>query len=324
MSLPPSATSAVELAPAEADFLAEMVAGLSRQPRLLPYKFFYDEHGSDLFLKICETPEYYVTRTEMQILRDFGSEMAATVGDGIELIGLGTGAGTKTGLLLEHLRNPVAYVPVDISTELLAQSSARFRQRFPDLEVLPISADYLQPVELPTPRRQPKKRVVYFPGSTIGNFEPAQALDFLQRIRRVSKKNDGLLIGVDLKKDRAVLEAAYNDRAGVTAQFNLNLLVRANRELGADFDLAQWRHRAVFNEAQSRIEMQLISQTAQTVNLGDESFHFDAGEIVTTEYSYKHSREAFTELAAQAGFTFQKLWTDDRQLFGIFYFSVTE
>ncbi len=324
MSNPDGAPSALELPPAEADFLAEMIAGLSQRPRLLPYKFFYDEHGSDLFQKICETPEYYVTRTEMKILSEHGPEIGDALGDGLELIGLGTGAGTKTRLLLENLRDPIAYVPVDISTEQLAQSAALFRKQFPNLEVLPVSADYLQPVELPTPEREPKQRVVYFPGSTIGNFEPADALNFLTRIRRVSKSGAGLLIGVDLKKDPAILEAAYNDGAGVTAAFNLNLLVRANRELGADFDLEHWRHRAVFNEKASRIEMQLISQKAQVAHLGDQEFEFDAGEIVTTEYSYKHSREAFTALANQAGFTFQKLWTDDRQLFGVFYFTVAE
>jgi L-histidine Nalpha-methyltransferase len=312
------------LEPADADFLSEALAGLSRSPRTLPCKFFYDERGSELFQQICELPEYYVTRTELQILEKNGTEIAEELGAGLELIGLGTGAGTKTRLLLEKLRDPVAYVPVDISKEQLEQSSILFRKLFPNLEVLPVCADYLQPVTLPIPSRSPAHRVTYFPGSTIGNFEPGEARSFLQRVQRICAPGDGLLIGVDLKKDRRILERAYNDAAGVTAEFNINLLVRANRELGADFDLAHWHHRAVFNEKESRIEMHLISDIAQTVHLGGREFPFAAGETIITEFSYKHSREAFNALAAEIGFDFRKLWTDDDQLFGVFLFQVNE
>ncbi len=319
--IPTVTESVLDLEPATADFLAEAIAGLSASPRTLPCKFFYDERGSELFQKICELPEYYVTRAELQILKNQGRDIAKHIGPGIELIGLGTGAGTKTRLLLDELREPIAYVPVDISKEQLRQSSAQFRKLFPDLEVLPVCADYLQPVTLPTPIRKPVRKVVYFPGSTIGNFEPNVALDFLQRIRRVSGEEGGLLIGVDLKKDRNILERAYNDAQGVTAQFNLNLLTRANRELSADFDLKHWKHRAIYNAEAGRIEMHLISEADQTVHIADHEFHFHAGEKIVTEYSYKHSQQGFATLAAQADFHLAHMWTDDRNLFGVFYFT---
>jgi dimethylhistidine N-methyltransferase len=319
----PAQSSVPALEPASADFLTEAVAGLSESPRTLPCKFFYDERGSELFLEICDLPEYYVTRTELLILKEHGTEIGDELGAGLELIGLGTGTGTKTRLLIEKLRDPIAYVPVDISREQLEQSSALFRKLFPTLEVLPVCADYLQPVALPLPGRPPARRVIYFPGSTIGNFEPLDARAFLRRVRRICAPGDGLLIGVDLKKDRQILEQAYNDKAGVTAQFNLNLLVRANRELGADFDLSRWHHRAVFNEKESRIEMHLVSEVAQTVRLGEGEFHFTAGETIITEFSYKHSRASFIALARAAGFDFRKLWTDDEQLFGVFLFQVS-
>ena len=316
-----STESVLDLEPASADFLAEVIAGLSASPRTLPCKFFYDERGSELFQKICELPEYYVTRAELQILKNQGRDIARYLGPGIQLIGLGTGVGTKTRLLLDELQAPIAYVPVDISKEQLRQSSAQFRKLFPDLEVLPVCADYLQPVILPTPTRQPVRKVIYFPGSTIGNFEPDVALDFLQRIRRVSGEDGGLLIGVDLKKDRNILESAYNDAQGVTAQFNLNLLRRANRELGADFDLAYWKHRAIYNAEAGRIEMHLVSETQQTVHIAGHEFHFRDGEKIVTEYSYKHSQEGFSALAAQADFRLAHMWTDEAHLFGVFYFT---
>ncbi|MDP9253460.1 MAG: L-histidine N(alpha)-methyltransferase [Verrucomicrobiota bacterium] len=314
--------SVPSLEPASSDFLAETLAGLSRAPRTLPCKFFYDERGAELFQKICELPEYYVTRTELKILKEQRTEIASALGDGVELIGLGTGAGTKTCILLEELRDPVAYVPVDISKEQLEQSTVLFHQLFPGLEILPVCADYLQPVVLPTPERKPAHKVVYFPGSTIGNFEPREASDFLRRINRVCGKNGGLLIGVDLRKDRRILEAAYNDRQGVTAQFNLNLLARANRELGADFHLSRWKHRAIYNSEAGRIEMHLISETDQVVHIANHEFRFRAGEKIITEFSYKHTADGFTALAAQAGFRREHLWTDGAQLFGVFYFSV--
>ncbi len=316
-----TARSVPELEPANGTFLAEAIAGLSSSPRTLPCKFFYDERGSDLFQKICDLPEYYVTRTELQILKTHGRDIAKHVGPGIELIGLGTGAGTKTRLLLDELEEPVAYVPVDISGEQLQQSSELFRKLFPDVEVLPVCADYLRPVVLPTPKRKPTRKVIYFPGSTIGNFEPDIALDFLRRIRRVCGDDGGLLIGVDLQKAHDVLERAYNDAQGITAQFNLNLLTRLNRELGADFDLNYWKHRAIYNAEAGRIEMHLVSERAQTIHLGDRQFHFERGATIVTEFSYKHTPEGFAAIAARADFDLAHLWTDDARLFGVFYFT---
>ena len=307
--------------PATSDLLSDVIAGLFFNPRTLPCKYFYDERGAALFRKICELPEYYITRTEIDILDRHRAEIASQLGLNIELIGLGTGAGTKTRILIEALERPAAYIPVDISEKQLRKSTALFGKILPDLEILPVCADYLQPVVLPSPRHKPARNVVYFPGSTIGNFEPNEALEFLRRIANVSGRGGGLLIGVDLQKDQSVIEAAYNDNAGVTAQFNLNLLARLNREIGADFDLGQWRHRAIYNSEAGRIEMYLISTTDQTVHIGDREFRFRGGEKILTEHSYKHTPEGFIALARQAGFDFVKLWTDDARLFGVFYFS---
>lgn len=310
----------LDLEPAATDFLAQAIAGLSRSPRTLPSKFFYDERGSDLFQQICELPEYYITRTETEILRDHGAEMAASIGANAELVGFGTGAGIKTRMLLEHLENPIAYVPVDISKQRLIESAEALQSAMPTLEVLPVCADYLQPLRLPTPSRRPDHVAVYFPGSTIGNLEPAIARDFLTRVCRLCGRSGGLIIGVDLQKSKEILEAAYNDATGVTAQFNLNLLVRANRELGANFDLACWRHRAIYNEQEGRIEMHLISEGEQRVTIGNHSFRFAPGEKIITEYSYKHTREGFAALAAAAGFRLSRTWTDPRELFAVFHF----
>jgi dimethylhistidine N-methyltransferase len=303
------------------DLLSDVIAGLSSDPRTLPCKYFYDERGAALFQKICELPEYYVTRTEIDILGRYNAEIAAQLGPNIELIGLGTGAGTKTRILIEGLENPAVYVPIDISEKQLRKSSMRFQKIFPNLEILPVCADYLQPVVLPAPRHKAARNVVYFPGSTIGNFEPDEALQFLQRIANVCGRGGGLLIGVDLQKDQSVIEAAYNDEAGVTAQFNLNLLSHINRETGANFDLNKWEHRAIYNSEAGRIEMYLISIADQTVRIQDREFHFHAGERILTEHSYKHTPEGFIALARRAGFDFVKLWTDHARLFGVFYFS---
>jgi dimethylhistidine N-methyltransferase len=312
----------LDLELAKSDFLNEVIKGLSSGPRTLPCKFFYDERGAQLFQKICELPEYYITRTELEILRIRGAEIASELGSQIELIGLGTGAGTKTRILLEELNEPAVYIPIDISKKQLQRSTARFHEIFPRLEILPVCADYLEHFELPLPRRPSSRSVVYFPGSTIGNFEPNAATAFLRRLVDLCGPDGGLLIGVDLQKDRHVIEAAYNDSQGVTAEFNLNLLARANRELDADFDLRRWSHRAIYNPIQGRIEMYLISETDQSVRIEDRQFHFHAAEKILTEYSYKHTPEGFAALAHNAGFEFQKMWTDDARLFGVFYFTV--
>ncbi len=308
---------------ATSDFLADVVAGLSQEPRTLPCKYFYDAHGSELFQKICELPEYYVTRTELDILDRNRADIASQLGPKVELIGLGTGAGTKTRILIEALDEPAVYIPVDISEEQLRESTPLFQKMFPNLEILPVCADYLQRVVLPSPRHKSERRIVYFPGSTVGNFEPSEALEFLRRIANVCRGGGGLLIGVDLKKDPQVLEAAYNDGAGVTAEFNLNLLNRINRELGADFDLNQWRHEAIYNSAAGRIEMHLVSGMDQLVRLNEQKFHFQQGDRIITEFSYKYSPDEFATLAAKVGFEFIRMWTDDKRLFGLFYFTTS-
>jgi dimethylhistidine N-methyltransferase len=321
MKSAPGGVSVLDLEPAPSDFLEQALAGLSSSPRTLPSKFFYDERGSDLFQEICELPEYYVTRTETQILRRHGAEIAESIGECAELVGFGTGAGVKTRMLLDHLQNLIAYVPVDISKQRLTESAEALSREMPALEILPVCADYLQPFELPTPSRKPAHIAVYFPGSTIGNMQPEVARNFLQRVCRLCGRSGGLIIGVDLQKSTKVLEAAYNDRAGMTAAFNLNMLARANRELGADFDLSQWRHRAIYNRKAHRIEMHLISQRAQTAHLGGREFHFEPNEKIVTEFSYKHTIEGFSALAASAGFQLARVWTDPEQLFAVFHFT---
>jgi dimethylhistidine N-methyltransferase len=322
MRSPVSQAALTDVSAENSAFLQQVVTGLSRKPAALPCKFFYDERGAQLFRKICELPEYYITRAELQILRIQGGQIAAALGERIELIGLGTGAGTKTRILIDELTDPVVYIPIDISSEQLRNSTARFQTLFPRLTVLPICADYLEPFELPLPRPPSLRSVVYFPGSTIGNFEPAAAIGFLSRLAELAGTDGGLLIGVDLQKDPAVIERAYNDSAGTTAEFNLNLLVRANRELGSNFDLANWQHRAIYNQTEGRIEMYLVSAANQSVWVGGREFAFSIGERILSEYSYKYAPEGLSRLAAQAGFRFQQLWTDTDRLFGLFYFTV--
>ncbi len=321
MSSAAGGVTLLDLEPATSDFLEQAIAGLAGSPRTLPSKFFYDERGSDLFLQISELPEYYVTRTETEILRHYGAEIAESIGDNAELVGFGTGAGMKTRMLLDHLRNLIAYVPVDISKQHLTESAEALSREMPSLEILPVCADYLQPIELPTPSRKPAHIAVYFPGSTIGNLKPDVAQHFLQRVCRLCGESGGLIIGVDLQKPTEVLEAAYNDSAGVTAEFNLNLLVRANRELGADFELPNWRHRAVYNEEASRIEMHLISAAEQIVHLGGQEFRFLPNEKIITEFSYKYTVEGFSALARLAGFQLARFWTDPQKLFAVFHFT---
>jgi dimethylhistidine N-methyltransferase len=315
-------TKAVVDLAAKQNFRDEVIAGLTSSPRSLPCKYFYDDRGAKLFQKICELPEYYITRSEISILRLHSADIAAALGPDIELIGLGTGAGTKTRILLEELQTPRVYIPIDISKEQLEKSSARFRQKFPDLQILPVCADYLEAFELPLPRKLSARSIIYFPGSTIGNFEPDAAVAFLERLVELAGEPGGLLIGVDLQKDRDVIERAYNDSADVTAAFNLNLLARINRELGADFHLTNWEHRAIYNETAGRIEMYLVSRTKQAAQIEDRQFDFATGEQILTEYSYKHTPAGFALLAQKAGFHFEKLWTDHRRWFGVFYFRI--
>lgn len=314
----------LDLEPISEDFLAEVIEGLGSSPPSLPCKFFYDERGAELFQQICELPEYYITRAETEILRRYGAEMAESVGENAELVGFGTGAGVKTRMLLENLKNPIAYVPVDISKQRLMESAAALSRAMPALEILPVCADYLQEIELPRPLRKADHVAVYFPGSTIGNLEPPLARDFLQRVCNLCGKSGGLIIGVDLQKPKKRIEAAYNDSAGITAAFNLNLLVRLNRELSSDFQLSQWRHRAIYNEDAGRIEMHLVCEADQMVHIDGSKFRFRRGEFIITEFSYKHTPEGFATLALSAGFQLANTWTDSQQLFAVFHFTVAE
>ncbi len=297
----------------------EILDGLRGQPKQVSPKFFYDELGSQLFDEICEQPEYYPTRTELDIMEDNLDEIAGLLGPAVSLIEYGSGSSTKTRLLLDRLQEPTAYVPVDISKEHLASAAERLAAEYPDVEVLPVCTDFTKPFALPALNRAAARNVVYFPGSTIGNFNMDDALNLLKVMRSEAGDDGGLLIGVDLIKSREILEPAYNDVAGVTADFNLNLLRRLNREHDADFELDKFRHEAVYDEDQNRIEMRLIALTEHTVNVGDEEFAFEAGEHIVTEHSHKFGVEQFAELAARAGFDVRSVWTDDDALFSVQY-----
>ena len=303
-----------------ANFAEEALQGLTQTPKTLPCKFFYDAHGSHLFDRICVLDEYYPTRTEMGIMQAHAHEMSALLGDHCRLVEYGSGSSLKTRVLLDHAQRLASYVPIDISREHLERTAQKLAQAYPHLPILPVCADYTQPFSLP--QEGAGRTVVYFPGSTVGNFAAEQARDFLARIAQVCGPGGGLLIGVDLKKPAAVLNAAYNDQEGVTAAFNLNLLVRMNRELGADFALAQWAHRAFYNSAEGRIEMHLVSRCPQTVTLGGRGIAFGAGETIHTESSYKYAVDEFAALAERAGFEVQQVWTDSGHLFSVQYLSV--
>lgn len=309
----------VEIPQPVSDERAEILVGLRGRPKRIAPKFFYDERGSQLFDAICEQPEYYPTRTELGIMQENLPEMAALIGPSVSLIEYGSGSSLKTRLLLDHLQTPAAYVPVDISREHLANAAERLAEEFPGVEVLPVCTDFTQPFEIPETKRPVRRHVVYFPGSTIGNFARREALRLMQVMRDEAGDDGGLLIGVDLVKPREILEPAYNDAAGVTADFNLNLLRRLNREHDADFDLDRFRHQAVYDEKNDRIEMRLIALEPQTVKINGEQVEFRAGEYIVTEHSHKFRVDQFTELAGEAGFVAREVWTDDEELFSVHY-----
>jgi dimethylhistidine N-methyltransferase len=307
-----------DFSPDDAVMLQDVLRGLALPQKNIPSLYFYDQRGSELFDAITELPEYYPTRTEIGILERHGAEMAAALGPGVRLIELGSGSALKTELLLARLKDPAAYVPVEISREHLMASAARIAADFPGLEVLPVTADFTEPYELPEPTlRRVERNVAFFPGSTIGNFPRPMAADLLANTCREVGPGGAMLIGVDLVKDRETLERAYNDAAGVTAEFNLNLLVRLNRELGADFDVGAFRHQAVWDEEAARIEMRLISTRDQRVTVAGRAFDFAAGEVLVTEYSHKYKPEAFRRLAQGAGFVLARTWTDRDGLFSV-------
>lgn len=312
-----------DLEPPVDDFRAEVLRGLQAPHKTLPPKYFYDDTGARLFEEICELPEYYPTRTEIGILERHGAEMAQRLGSGVMLVEYGSGASVKVRILLNHLDSPAAYVPIDVAKSQLVQTAADLAKSYPGLEVLPVCADYMGNLELPAPSRPPSRTAGFFPGSTIGNLEPAEADRFLRGAAGLCGPQGGMLIGVDLEKDVLILEPAYNDQAGVTAAFNLNVLEHINRELGANFDLGAFRHRAVYNTSQHRIEMRLISKRPQIVHVGEAAIEFDEDEAITTEYSYKYSLESFRQAANRAGFEVEKVWTDEANLFSVQLLRVT-
>ena len=307
-----------DLAPAEESFRDAVLGGLTRRAKSIPCRFLYDERGSALFEEICELPEYYLTRTEMAILGDCVDEIGALTGRHAQLIEFGSGASRKVRLLLEALSDPGAYVAIDISREPLRRAAEEVAADFPEVPVVAVCADYLQPLRLPSlPARGDGRRLGFFPGSTIGNFTPEAAVDFLAGCRRVIGRGGALLVGVDLKKAPELLDAAYNDRAGVTAAFNLNLLERINRELDADFDLDRFAHDAFYNEAAGRIEIYIRSLADQIVTVAGRAIRFTAGERIHTEDSCKYTIAEFQRLAARGGFRPVRHWTDPADLFSV-------
>lgn len=302
---------------AHEQFRADVLAGLSRPHKRLPSKYFYDAAGSQLFDRITEVDEYYPTRTELAIMRRHAAAMAARCGPRCLLVELGAGSLVKVRLLLDELDRPAGYVPVDVSGEHLRGAANELAADYPTLAVHPVVADFTRPFELPPVPAS--RRVVYFPGSTIGNFDPAEADELLARVARLVGPGGGLLLGIDLRKDPAVLEPAYNDARGVTAAFNRNLLVRINRELGADFDPLAFRHRAFYNRERSRIEMHLVSVTEQRAHVGNATFTFRAGETIHTENSYKYDLTELARRAAACGLHADETWTDPQGYFAVLY-----
>lgn len=306
--------------PAHIGFYADVVAGLAQRPKRLPCKYFYDRRGSQLFEAICRLDEYYLTRTELAIMRRYAGQIADQIGPDAMLIELGSGSSTKTRLLLDHLKEPAAYVPVDISGSHLKATAGRLRSDYRHIDIMPVCTDFTSDFEVPRPRRTPSRRTVYFPGSTIGNFVPEAATALLGQMAAISGRGGGLLIGIDLQKDAAVIEAAYNDSAGITAKFNLNLLRRINRELDADFDLDAFRHLAFYDDRHQRVDIRLVSLYEQRVRIGEHIIEFASGEAIHTEYSHKYTVDGFARLAGRVGLVLHRCWTDPRQYFGVLHF----
>ena len=305
--------------PARERFLAEVLSGLRKSQKELPSKYFYDEEGSHLFERICTLDEYYIPRIEAAIMETYIEEMAGLLGPRVLLVEYGSGNCAKTRFLLDHLHEPVAYVPIDISRERLLSAARELAADYPEMEVLPVCADYTSGFDLPVPKRPSERAVVYFPGSTIGNFDPVPARLFLEHVAGVCRLGGGLLIGVDLKKDPRVLHRAYNDSQGVTAAFNLNLLERINRDLNCDFRPDWFQHYAFYNPGESRVELHLVSLREQTVHLDNVVIPFVEGESIWTESSYKFNVDEFEQMAVAAGFKVERAWTDKQQWFSVQY-----
>jgi len=313
-----------DLKPDAGSFLQDVIAGLSRPRKAINPKYFYDERGSALFEAICSLAEYYPTRTEIEIMREHGGEMAQHLGPGCTIIEYGSGSGRKTRMLIEEAR-PAAYLAIDIAEAQLKTAAAALADAFPRVAVAAVCADYTRPFALPRlASTKASRRAIFFPGSTIGNFTLAEARDFLRLARTQAGTGGAMLVGVDLKKDAAILDAAYNDAQGVTAEFNLNLLARINRELGADFDVSAFRHHAFYNADLGRIEMHLVSTRRQKVAVGGKLFGFSEGETIHTENSYKYSVGEFQVLARDAGFAPQRCWVDPASLFSVHFLSTSD
>ena len=307
--------------PADDPLRTEVLAGLARPQKTLPPKLFYDAVGAALFERISELDEYYLTRAELSILRARAGEIAERIGSGAALVEYGSGAGVKVRLLLDAMHAPAAYVPIDISREQLVRVVAELSAGYPHVPVLPVCADYTAPLTVPDlPRRA--RRIAFFPGSTIGNFHHTEAAAFLRRVRRVLGRDGALLLGVDRRKRASVLRAAYDDREGVTAAFNLNALARLNREFDADFDLALFRHRALWLDSASRVEMHLESLAPQVVHVAGSEFTLAKGETIWTESSYKYDRARLDRLVAGGGFRVEQLWTDEEERFWVAFLGV--
>ena len=305
------------------DFLNDVIEGLSQNPKTLKPKYFYDNRGAQLFTEICTTPEYYPTRTEIKILNQNAEDIASQIGDNTALIEYGSGALEKIKILLDFLNEPVGLIPVDISEDQLFESAKNLENSYPDLEILPVAADFTKPIPIPEFSHPPKRFVAFFPGSTIGNFEPDLAIQFLEGVTKTIGLDGLLLIGFDLKKDIETLLAAYDDQRGITSSFNKNLLSRINDELGGNFNLDTFEHVARYNENKGRIEMHLKSTAEQTVLINKELFEFLEGETIHTENCYKFTKESFTAMSSKAGLYPVKTWTDDQNLFAVMLLRTT-
>ncbi len=306
--------------PAKREFGRDVFLGMAHHPKTIPCKYLYDARGSQLFEQICQLEEYYLTRTEGRLLQRHAGEVARFCGPHCTLIELGSGSSAKTRFVLRQLERPGCYIPIDIARDELEAATRDLLCDYPELDVQPICADYRHRFGLPDAAWASPRRLIFFPGSTVGNLEPAEAEGFLAHLGEWTVPDDGLLIGVDLIKPRDLLERAYNDVQGLTAAFNLNLLQRINRELGANFDLERFQHRAPYNERDGRIEMHLVSSVPQSVQVLGREFSVDSGEVLVTEHSYKYSLEAFVQMAGRAGLTVNRIWTDARQWFGVILF----
>jgi len=301
--------------------LREVLAGLSKSQKSLPTKLLYDKRGSEIFEKICLLKEYYPTRAETEILKTHSHEISTLIGREVIIIEPGSGAGDKIRYLLPHLVEPAGYVPIEISRDILLRMTEELHEEFPSLEVMPLCTDFNQDINLPQQLDSNNyKKVVFFPGSTIGNFGQQEAVTFLKKIGRIIGHGGGLVIGVDLKKNPEVLKNAYDDPHGVTADFNLNLLERLNREISANFNLDNFKHEAFYNEELGRVEMHLVSKIAQLIKVNETIFRFKEGESIHTESSYKYNVDEFAELCAKAKFNLKSTWKDSQNLFCVYYF----